>query len=255
MRIRLRYITRLASIASYFTLASVIPRNVYPVPFLICDSCPLSFGVCPIGMIQKLLALGFAPCFFVGSLILYAVIIGRASCGLLCPIGALQDAISWISRQVGMRRVRLPESKMKIIIPLSLVLASASGVIVFCKICISGLLFAGIPWRILWWDLRVTSLFILHIIVFIAVIILVILAGRVWCRYLCPFMLLGLLNKRKMLVKITLDEEKCSRCNLCLKECPMGISSVNDISSSMDCIFCGLCVEKCPRRALKFELY
>ena len=209
----------------------------FPVPFLLCDSCPLSFGVCPIGVIQKLLAFRRIPCFFIGSLLLYSVVFGRAACDLLCPIGAFQDLINWIGLRLGIKRVKLPNSKLKIVIPLALVLASLSGVIIFCKICISGLLFAGIPWRVLWIDTKLTHFFIIHLIVFVIILIMTLFAGRVWCKYLCPFMLVGLLNENKMLIKISLDEGRCTGCNLCLKNCPIGIERVEDISSSIDCIF------------------
>jgi len=81
-----------------------------------------------------------------------------------------------------------------------------------------------------------------------------VLAGRIWCSYICPVAsLLGPLN-RLSLITIRLDEEKCTRCGRCLQKCPMNIEKLEDIGVSTDCIRCGVCVEECPTGALSVEV-
>ena len=55
---------------------------------------------------------------------------------------------------------------------------------------------------------------------------------------------------------ITIDEEKCTRCGLCSRACPVGIILLgDDIPETIDkiekgCITCGHCVAVCPSSAL-----
>jgi len=77
---------------------------------------------------------------------------------------------------------------------------------------------------------------------------------RFWCRYLCPLgALLGTCAVRAPLV-LEKDDEKCTRCKLCLKHCQGGdqpIAGENWIPS--ECHFCYNCVDVCPENALAFR--
>ncbi len=247
--IGLRWKIRVAAISCYLGLAGILGKKPIPIPFLYCDACPLSLGLCPFGIIQRMLGVHNIPCITIGILILYGLIFGRSFCGLVCPVGFLQEAL-WRAK----RRVKVkPPWAIRIITPLILVLASISGVILFCKICISGFMLAGIPFRILQGKLYLTKLFILHLIVFILIMVLAYRYGRVWCLYLCPFMILGLFNKFRILLKLRVDQEKCTRCNLCLLHCPMHIEKLTQIGLSGDCILCLSCYDVCPNNAIIIE--
>jgi polyferredoxin len=63
----------------------------------------------------------------------------------------------------------------------------------------------------------------------------------------------GAFNKVSV-VNISLDEKRCKKCSVCLQACPMGITKLEDIGSSTDCILCGRCVEACPEKALSFKI-
>ncbi|OQA13965.1 MAG: Anthranilate 1,2-dioxygenase electron transfer component [bacterium ADurb.Bin363] len=67
-------------------------------------------------------------------------------------------------------------------------------------------------------------------------------------------MLIGLLQDKK----VSIDTEKCMKCALCARVCPMQLSPYTDYDDkcqlkSDDCIRCGACVVNCPTQALSFE--
>jgi ferredoxin-type protein NapH len=78
------------------------------------------------------------------------------------------------------------------------------------------------------------------------------LISRFWCRYLCPLgAIAGAFNKIGILT-IDWNEAKCKKCRTCLEVCVMGITKMNEVGTSTDCILCGRCIEACPEKALNF---
>ena len=56
---------------------------------------------------------------------------------------------------------------------------------------------------------------------------------------------------------ITLNEEKCTKCGMCIKECPsavieMGENGPEEINAKA-CLACGHCVAICPNEAIDNE--
>ncbi len=49
-----------------------------------------------------------------------------------------------------------------------------------------------------------------------------------------------------------LDEDKCTRCELCVRVCPYFAITMEDKITFNDdkCFGCGLCISKCPTKAL-----
>jgi ferredoxin-type protein NapH len=78
---------------------------------------------------------------------------------------------------------------------------------------------------------------------------------RVWCRF-CPtgasFAILNRLKriKRDPTLHLDKDEQKCTKCGICKRVCPLQVTEVYEakggkITTSM-CILCLRCVEMCP---------
>lgn len=229
-------------------------------PFLYCYGCPLAAFGCPIGTLQSFAAIPACPFFLIGSVGVYGTIFGRAYCGWACPFGAFHDLLAYLKGSKKRKLRPLSYSKFAMLF-LVILVAWAAADTVFCKYCPAGSLFAAIPSGVLsvipsavaFHGLKFGLYFYVHIGTLILTVVLGLAFSRFWCRYLCPMGSIGIFNKAS-LVTISLDPTACTKCEACLKVCPMNIEKVEDIGNSSDCTLCGRCVEVCKTNALKISL-
>ena len=90
------------------------------------------------------------------------------------------------------------------------------------------------------------------IVVFVGILALNTIRPRFWCRYVCPLGgLLGLVS-RVSLLRRSVDQEKCNSCRRCARECPVNAidSEKAYASDPAECTLCLKCVEDCPTRAI-----
>ena len=222
-------------------------------PVLNCYACPLANTACPIGLLQNFLIIGKIPLYLIGALTLYYTSLGRAFCGWACPFGSFQDLLHGFRKGKKVFNPK-PFKYTKYFILLTTLLLSWVFVdTIFCKFCPSASLFATIPMRVISPDLNYGFFFNVHLTTLVVAIILFLLVSRFWCRYICPLgSIMGTFNSVSIF-KISLSQEKCIKCNLCLINCPMGIREIDDINDSSDCIKCGVCVDECPHNALRLD--
>jgi polyferredoxin len=81
------------------------------------------------------------------------------------------------------------------------------------------------------------------------------LIRRVWCRFCPTGASIAVLNKLRgfkwtPVLHIKKDEEKCTKCGICKRVCPVQVTEVYEqkggkITTSM-CMLCLRCVEMCP---------
>lgn len=228
-------------------------KTGFVCPFLYCYGCPFAAFGCPIGILQNFIVYGQFPFFAVGSLGVYGMIFGRAFCGWACPCGTLHDMLSPTNRRKEVKTQNYWYVKYAVLF-LTFALAWYALDTVFCKYCPSGSLFGSIPFYMLNPGISVGQPFYIHMLTLVLTIVLALVISRFWCRYLCPVgAIAGAFNKVS-LTSIDWDEAKCTKCKICLDVCVMGITEMEEVGTSTDCILCGRCVEACPEKALRFTI-
>ena len=240
------------------------------VPALNCYSCPSALGACPIGALQTSLAglrfnLSVAErkfgLYVVGLLGAVGSVVGRLPCGWVCPFGFIQELL----HKIPSPKIKLPRvmsyfryvvlATMVIALPLLIVDQFGYGQTWFCKwICPAGTLEAGIPLILLKVDLRPLVGFMYEWKVGLLVLFLVwfVLSRRPFCRTVCPLgAIFGLFNKAS-LFRMAVDDEKCTLCDKCAKDCPVEIR-IYESANSPDCVRCLKCVSSCKFGAISYE--
>jgi polyferredoxin len=89
--------------------------------------------------------------------------------------------------------------------------------------------------------------------VLLGVVALNLVAPRFWCRYFCPLgALLGLLSKIGLVRRNV--NERCTQCNACARVCPTGtVRPEQDYASDPgECTMCLGCLAACPATAIDF---
>jgi MauM/NapG family ferredoxin protein len=92
-------------------------------------------------------------------------------------------------------------------------------------------------------------------LVFLAVVLLNLYRERFWCRYLCPAGALFALISRWNLVKVKVDNEKCTQCKACTLHCQTQATPFpNQDWQPGECVYCYSCAAQCPTNAISFPL-
>jgi len=230
------------------------------VPGLNCYSCPGAFGSCPLGSLQNSIAnpLLKIPFYILGLLLLFGLLLGRIICGFLCPFGLIQELLYKIPiKKIKKSKITYYLSYLKyiilaafvVILPLYFILVHSETVPAFCKfICPAGTLGAGVPLILANNELKavVGNLFLLKISILIFTVISVLPIYRAFCRFVCPLGAIYSLFNKISIFGITVDMNKCTHCNKCIKNCKMDVKKVGD----HECIQCGECKTVCDVGAI-----
>ncbi len=281
---RARQITQLISVILFFWLAlltfrdaaSLIPLDLYfrLDPLVAFAAMMASRAIIP----AMLLAL---------AMIVLGLVLGRAWCGWLCPLGALLD---WFSP----RQWRVPETwrtwkgikyVLLIIIACAALLGNLS-LIIFDPITILNRTFGSVVmpafnvilvsietalysivpplqpvFDLIEQNFRGTilpaqqthyQLGLLLAIVFVALVGLNWVVPRFWCRYLCPLGAVYALQAKISWLRPR-AVKACSHCAACMRACPMGAIAVTKQGFNVDpaeCVVCMDCVVECPESVI-----
>lgn len=262
-----------------FTLIFVDIKHLIPEEFI---QAALFFQFVPsvikIFEVFTIAGLGFL------LVMLLNLLFGRVYCSFLCPLGILQDVLSYLSLKFRKKkRYKYTYSKPHSILRYSLlgvsIISALSGAMLIINLLdpysifgrlanswakpvvvggnnlISNTLakfdnYAVFPYDFAHFDIIT---FGISGIVLIALLVMATKHGRLYCNTVCPVgTLLGLLSK-KSLFKIQFVEENCTSCSLCQKSCKSECIDYKEFSVDHSrCVDCFNCVSACKDNALVF---
>ena len=208
-----------------------------------------------------------------GTFLILFVVLNKAFCGWICPLGFFQEVMNLIGQKLGLlRHESLSETSVKRIRPLKWVvlvvlvfglpLLTGLGLTghelgsPYCSICPSRILttLASGDTSQLVVDSASDGYLILSLIatfLFGLMMSIGLTVRQPFCR-ICPMLALHAVFRKLGLVRLVKNAKpRCEKCGLCAKACPMDIREIHtemDKSDVLfaDCTLCGRCVEFCP---------
>jgi len=217
-------------------------------------------GFLPISALISLRAwflTGRVPMTHPAALVLLLLIVGtalllkKAFCGWLCPVGVLAEWLARAGGQVFGRRLRLPRALDVPLRGIKYLLLFFFLYAVFVQMTPLDIQrFLGSPYN------KVVDILMLRffrqlsptaLAVLGALTVLSFVLPYFWCRYLCPYgALLGLTSVVSPL-KVRRDPDLCTSCGECARICPsyLPVDRVRTVHAP-ECIGCLECVAGCP---------
>ncbi|MGA7524763.1 MAG: 4Fe-4S binding protein [Acidobacteriaceae bacterium] len=200
-----------------------------------------------------------AAMFLLIAFLLMSVLLKKAFCSWLCPVGTLSEYLWKLGHRLFGRNLNPPRW-------LDLTLRSLKYILLAFFIGVIGYMsaealagFMLTPYGLIA-DVKMLDFF--RGLTLTGIIVLGVLAGlslliqNFWCRYLCPYgALMGLVSVLSP-AKIRRDTEACIDCGKCAKACPAHLKVDQLIQiRSVECSACMACVASCRvENALQFAL-
>ncbi|EAR61809.1 4Fe-4S binding protein [Neptuniibacter caesariensis] len=205
------------------------------------------------------------------------IILNKAFCGWVCPLGFFQEVMQLIGQKLGLRKVdSLSHDAVDKVRPVkwlmlgglvfglpaltSLGFLSDEWGDPFCQICPSRILttLLSADTDQIFVDTSTPSYMFLSILgdfLFGLTLALAMTLRQPFCR-ICPMLALHAVFRKLGLARLVKKgTSRCDKCGLCAEACPMDIrelqSEFNDVEKTRDitlpdCTLCGRCVEFCP---------
>jgi polyferredoxin len=86
-------------------------------------------------------------------------------------------------------------------------------------------------------------------VVYVVLGLIAVVIRRPFCKYACAIGAASSLFNKFSLYKYRTLDDRCVKCGICVKKCPMGIVPYT-MKNSPECIRCGVCKKACPRDAI-----
>ncbi len=201
----------------------------------------------------------------------FFVVLNKAFCGWICPLGTLQELLykagRWLSAPLRaldaatVRRLRpvkwLMLAGLIFLLPMLAGLGAAPHAAgdAFCQICpsrIATTLLTGDAEQVAvptsgWAEMGFAAL---RNTIFGFVLVAAVALRQPFCR-VCPLLALHAVFRRLSPMRLVKrPSDRCARCGICVKACPMDIVEVareqGPKAFHADCTLCGRCVEFCP---------
>jgi polyferredoxin len=194
-----------------------------------------------------------------GAFLATSILLKKAFCSWLCPVGTLSEYFWKLGRKVFHRNLDVPRWLDIVLRSLKYLLLAFFLYIVFTMPVDSLVGFLMSPFGIVA-DVKMLNFFRYLGTIGLAVIMILVMLSVViqnfWCRFLCPYgALMGIVSALSP-VKIRRDAEACIDCGKCNKACPSHLTVDQLVQiRSVECTACMECVAACPaENALQFSL-
>jgi ferredoxin-type protein NapH len=195
---------------------------------------------------------------FWSAFALLSLLLGRAMCGWVCPLGAFQEMKDRMAPKDLRPHRRLASLKYVLgagwLIALVAMAAIGGG---FTRVNLLYLTESGI-------SVDSAQGWIVYGVIAGIVLLPAFFTGRrAFCRYLCPWSLLnttGLVLKtrgRWSSLHLRAHPSACTKCGLCETSCPMTLPVREMVATGdmyhRECIYCGSCVDVCPHGVIDYR--
>ena len=218
----------------------------------------------------------------VAFLVILTLLFGRVYCSVICPLGVMQDIVSWASGKRRKHRNRFAYSpaltwlrRGMLVVFVAAMLAGVGSLLApysaYGRIASNLLapvyawgnnLLAYIAGRMdsyafysvdVW--MKSLSTLLVAVVTFAVLFVLAWRSGRTYCNTICPVgTVLGFLA-RYSLFKPRFDTSKCNGCKLCARNCKA--SCIDPAAHKIDysrCVACMDCLENCRQGAITYTL-
>ena len=230
----------------------------------------------------------FLPAVFAMNFVVVAVmvvltlVLGRIYCSVVCPLGVMQDVISWIHGKTKKNRFTYSKEKrwlrygVLVVFIAAMVLGVGSLVALLAPYSSYGRIVMNLfrplyelgnnalaalaehydSYAFYQTDVWIRSLptFIIAAVTFVVLVVLAWRGGRTYCNTICPVGTVLSFLARFSWLKIRFDEEKCRNCSKCTKNCKA--ACIDFRSHTVDysrCVVCGDCIDQCKFGALQYR--
>ena len=234
-----------------------------------------------IQFLPAVLALNFGV---VAALVILTLLFGRVYCSVICPLGVMQDIISWIHGKTKKKnRFRFSYSPAKNILRYGvlalfiagLALGAHSIAILIAPYSAYGRIAGNLLAPLYQWAnnffawiaeradsyafystevwLRSLPTFIIAAVTFVIIFILAWRNGRTWCNTICPVgTVLGFLSRFSFFAP-AIDTDKCRNCGLCGKQCKAACINMKEHEIDLGrCVACMDCIDACKDGAIHY---
>lgn len=262
------------------------------IPTFACPYNNYSSGTCYIITLQHRAHMAWADfasyrgiAFFMGLFFffLWFIVLNKAWCGFICPLGTIQDWITKLREKMGIRFTRYNSKEYKklskikyiflfllIVIPLGMSNSffglphfSHDLSAPFCQTCPGRTvlpLFTGDGRQFIIDFTNTTTIIMSSLGIMMTALFFVgsFLKKRFFCL-ICPMSALQYIFSKAGLLRLSKTGDKCTKCGNCSRVCDIGIKDIEtDLEQknlvTENCMLCMKCVEACPENdALKIK--
>lgn len=237
-----------ASIPGLSALGGVLSGSVWSITVAGVElSDPLASAIVLAGgRTGVLLAAAIGP-------VVLTVLLGRVFCGWVCPARLPVELAAWLRRRLR-RRVKLGLRAPWLRWAKYGVLAAGLGLVALTGWNLLALIYPpAVLTREAQYALAYGAMGWGAVVMAGAFVADLAVDGGAWCRGLCPGGALYSLLAQGAVVRVSLDDARCTRCERCGTVCPQGLDPMVERLGG-ECDRCGMCQRECRDDALRFRI-